>query len=229
MVFYMERKRRRPEENSKAAECHLFECGSDRNGEERRLVRLISKPPEFNLTQPPDPFDMLGTSTTLDENSREKFLLYYLNHDSLLLAASSSGRGQHTTPAAAAAAASLDHHIRDRCNNLKIQLLASIAASNDEHQQQQQHKSQSSGAGYNYIRSKIIVPASSSSSNHETHFDANHSSNLTKLSSPGGDKNISFRPTLHTSSNLFSSFLYSFSILFLLFIFVFFIYLYYSR
>lgn len=248
MVFYVERKRRRPDDAPPSAiksalnnECQLFEC--DNKKQQQRSVRLIPKPPVFNLTQPPSPFGLLnlgGGNENGDSLSRDKFLLFYLNHD---LAASSNSPN------------SLDD-IRDKCNNLKIQMLAgsgsnelfpslSVVKSSPGSVQTAAAPAGGGSSGYNFIRSKIMTTNNGVESSlgtksvHHHHMNSNNSSlnnrhrNDTGTTRLDGMRDIVGAAPVASSpypnSNLFSSFLYSFSILFVLFIFFFFIYLYYSK
>lgn len=239
MVFYIERKRRRPDE------CQLVECGEGgRGGRDAggtkpggKIVLMVPKPPEFNLTRPPNPFahhqQDWSNSDNDNEARRAKFLLYYLNQE-------------------------LDggEEWRDKCNNLKIQLLAGgvgqqsvltnpVSLSHLPSSPHVHHNHHADGggedAGYNYIRSKIVGGASSQNesrrqstlwSNDENVAAASNRSlndqQRTSLNNAANNINNT-RGYINANSNLFSSFLYSFSILFVLFIFLFFIYLYYSR
>lgn len=243
MVFYIERKRRRPDGEKSSSECQVFECetwtktpnkGSRKAS--RNTVRLIPKPPEFNLSQPPNPFDILNDEKNHPIDARDKFLLYYLNHNEL-----TTKTTNHDVDA-----------IRDKCNSFKIQLLAGTSdyakllpsQPNSHLNNNNNANTQLSGAaGYNYIRSKIVPNSDSNSNSSSSSYWFGSSNNRTnnvllktnQSPTPKIDdsisKNVNSANSYNSfsSSNLFSSFLYSFSILFVLFIFVFFIYLYYSR
>ena len=249
MVFYIERKRRRPdgEKSSSSVECQVFECetwtkttnkGSGSRKASRNTVRLIPKPPEFTLSQPPNPFDILNDEKNHPLiDARDKFLLYYLNHNEL-----TTKTTNHDVDA-----------IRDKCNSLKIQLLAGTSDyakllpshQNSHHNNNNANTQLSGAAGYNYIRSKIVPNSDSNSNGSSSSYWFGSSNNRTannnvllkinQSPTPRVDdsisKNVNSANSYNSfsSSNLFSSFLYSFSILFVLFIFVFFIYLYYSR
>lgn len=273
MVFYVERKRRRPEglaathqhsnnttTTNSDDKCQLFECEAS-----EKKVRLVPKPPVFNLTLPPSPFGLLASNYAdnhkngFDSSSRDKFLLFYLNHDQQQTATNSL----------------IPEDIRDKCNNLKIQILAgsSSPSSSSSAVNEPSILKSSSGVssdfslpssssssfggggggnpvGYNYIRSKIINTNDASNGesggrngvNGSSIWPSNRQAAATSrnetLRGGGGGGNggvgvspigVSSSSSHSNSSNLFSSFLYSFSILFVLFIFVFFIYLYYSR
>lgn len=219
MVLYVERKRRRPDEKwpqTTTKECRLFECSGEGS---KKQVRLIARPPVFNLTVPPNPFKYLNLADgSID--SRDKFLLFYLSDD-LMLTSTSGG-----------------DEVRDKCSNLRIQLLA--GAANDDSPGAKSNTNNFPGAtsGYNYIRSKIVLTSNdlgneqNGSSWQQSSGRLSHNNDTLLMSrSDINSPRVGLGRTVgvSNSSNLFSSFLYSFSILFVLFILFFFIYLYYSR
>lgn len=209
-----------------SSRCRQFECGGNGGGKgtTKKLVRIIERPPLFNLTQPPNPFKILNffeSAELIDEhNAREKFLLYYLNNPPNVIINPSSNNEVED--------------IRDKCNNLRIQLLAGGVGGgnniiNGDNQRSSSTFMQNSGVlgGYNFIKTKLN---SYGNSNNGTYLRTTNTSSFARGDNTASTTSSSSTSnSFHHSSNLFSSFLYTFSILFVLFIVLFVIYLYYSR
>lgn len=198
--------------------CRSFECDVNKKGAKGAnahegiknvLVRLIDRPPHFNLTQPPNPFKLIEPHQIekhLEQNFNQKFLIFYLNNINNL-----DGN---------------EDDLSEKCNNLKIQLLASHAPAPSS-----VYELLNTGSN------KLAIDSYTTLTKNTVHSI----NNSVFLSSDGFGRNISVKNELYDIKyldagdqsaqryNIFKPIFFTFSLLFVVFTISFLIYFYWNK